>query len=213
MTKKNDLSVLTGKSSSSPFQDRKNENKLIVINGLEVIEFLDSEYHLECLAWERGCAQVRKSFRQKTSRSVKNWTEYESTRWYKVSCDGSMKSTGSSEEPEYEKLYSPEPKPRYEFTVWIPKSCLHRDEHIVIEEKDYKENLKIFKDCLVFMLSNCENYMHPLHANPDKNLSVRVPLAAGSAGMDRKEMDASPPHRYDIDPEFPDDEDDKGGDD
>lgn len=104
--------------------------------------------------------------------------------------------------------------------MWIPESRLQRDEHIVIEEKDYKENLKMFEDCLVFKLSNCENYMHPLYANPDKVLSVWVPNAAGSSREDRKgskcwndgdcesceHADECPVDAEEKDPEFPDDE-------
>lgn len=184
MKKKNN-SVLPGESSCDKVPDRNHENKLIVIDGLRVIQLLDIEYGIEHMTWERSCTQIKKSFKKKTSRSTKNGKKYESTRWYQVHEDGSMQSTGSPEEPDYSKFYSPEPKLKYGFTIWVTESRLHGDEHIVIEEKDYKDNLKIFKDCLVFRLSKCENYMHPLHANPDKVLSVRVPNAAGSAGMDR----------------------------
>lgn len=185
MARRKKDSVQPGKNSCDKVPDRNNGTKLIVINGIEVLQFLDSEYHLEHSAWERSCDSLRKSFRKKTSRSIKNDKEYETTRWYRVMPDGSMKSTGSSEEPDYSEFYTTEPKPRYGFTVWVPEIRLQRDEHIVIEEKDYKENLKIFKDCLVFRLSNCENYMHPLHANPDKVLSVRDPAKISAAREDR----------------------------
>jgi len=184
-TMKKKSSVQPGKSSCDKAPDRNNGTKLIVINGMEVLQSLDSEYHIEHSTWERSCDLIRKSFRRKTSRSIKNDKEYETTRWYRVMPDGSMKSTGSSEEPDYSEFYTPEPKPSYGFTVWVPDIRIHRDEHIVIEEKDYKENLKIFKDCLVFKLENCENYMHPLSANPDQVLSVRVLRAAGPAWQDR----------------------------
>ena len=177
-------SVPPGKSSCD--QDLDRNEKVVVIEGLRVIESLDSEYLIEHLTWERACAHIRNSFRQKTSRSVKNGKEYETTRWYRVHEDGSMKSTGSAEEPDYSKFYSPEPKPRYGFKVCILNPILRGKEHIVIEEKVFLENQKLFKDCLVFKLSDCQNRIHELYANPKKCLSVRVPKEPGSSGKDRR---------------------------
>ncbi|MDD3840091.1 MAG: hypothetical protein PHP06_05900 [Clostridia bacterium] len=205
-------SVQPGNSSCDQRQDRSDAHKIIVIDGLRVIQLMDSEYGIEHMTWERACAEIRKRFRQKTSRSIKNGTEYESTRWYQMLPGGGMKSTGSAEEPDYKKFYSPEPEPRYRFPVWISEHCLHTDEHIIVDEKDYRDNEKLFKDCLVFELDDNLNYLHPLYKNPNKNLSVRVPLSAGHTGMDRKETRCddktanADPEDFD-DPEFPGEED------
>lgn len=139
------------------------DTAIVVINAYNVIAGLEEQYIREHTTWGNQCAIVRRGFRQKTSRSVKNDKEYESTIWYKVNLDGSLESVGK-EEPDYSKYYPPEPKPTYSF-----KFQRYQD-HIILEEKDYTANQTLFRACLAFALEECRNYIHPLYANPDKAL-------------------------------------------
>jgi hypothetical protein len=137
------------------------DTAIVVINGYKVIHMLEEQYIQESVAWKVKCAAVRAGFKQKTSKTIKNSKGYESTSWYMVKPDGGLKSVGK-EEPDYSKYYPPEPKPAYSF-----KFQRYQD-HIVLEEKDYLANQKLFEDCLVFALEECRNYSHPLYANPQK---------------------------------------------
>jgi hypothetical protein len=128
---------------------------IIVINGQEVLAGLDESYKWKLEEWKGKCASVRAGFKQKTSRSKKNGKVYESTNWYEEQPGGGLKSVGK-EEPEYSKYYPPEPKPPISFNY------REYEGHVLLEEKDYTANQKLFKDCLAFNLELCRNTSHPL---------------------------------------------------
>lgn len=162
---------------------------VIIIGGIRVIEYLDSEYVRKHGQWECECAAVHTEFKQKTSRTRKNGKEYESTSWYRINPDGSLKSIGK-EAPDFKKYYPPEPKPPYSFEAFKT-----RDGHIIIEQKDYQENQNLFEDCLVFSLPSCMNQTHPLYKNTEKALkdSVRhIRSSWAGSGITRRTENSVP---------------------
>lgn len=146
------------------------KDMVIVINGMQILASLNRGYEFNHDQWASQCAAVRAGFKKKTSRSTKNGKVYKTTLWYKLKSGGGLESVGKNE-PKYEEYYPPEPKPGYDFEV------LDFEKHLIISQKDYEVNQKLFKDCLVFSLEDCKNMMHPLYKNPEKALkdSVRKP--------------------------------------
>ena len=142
------------------------DTAIIVINGAPVLDNLNSEYAWKHEQWINECASVRARFHKKTSRSQKGDKIYEYTNWYQETGSG-LKCIGK-EEPDYSKYYSPEPKPAISF------QSPGYGEHIVLSQKDYEANQKLFNDCLVFKLEGCLNYIHPLYRNLEKALKDSV---------------------------------------
>lgn len=143
------------------------DTAVVVINASEVLTDLTRSYAWKLDVWQSNCASVRAGFKKKTSRTVKNGKEYESTNWYKIKSGGGLESVGK-EEPDYEKYYPPKPEPAFTFKFQ------EYEGHVILEEKDYEANKKLFKDCLAFRLEECRNFIHPLYKNPQKAIdSVR----------------------------------------
>lgn len=129
--------------------------EIIVIDVHQVIASLEESYTMQHTIWGNECASIRAGFHKKTSRSKKNGKEHESTNWYMDTPAGGLKSVGK-EEPDYTKYYPSEPKPSISFKFQ------RYGDHILLEEKDYQENWKLFKDCLAFPLKMCVNRAFPL---------------------------------------------------
>jgi len=143
------------------------DTAILVIDGSRILAELNHQYERNRYEWEIQCSAVKARFKQKTSRTTKNGKVYESTNWYEEQPGGGLKSVGK-EEPDYSKYYSPEPKPVYSF------GFNEYDGHVILEEKDYKANQALFRDCLAFRLEECVNFSHPLYKNPQKAIdSVR----------------------------------------
>lgn len=140
------------------------DTQIIVIDGNHILARLDSEYERKYSEWQLLCSAVRAGFKKKTSRTIKNGKEYESTNWYMEQPGGGLKSVGK-EEPDYRKYYPPKPKPACSF------GFQRYDEHVLLEKKDYEANLKLFKEYLAFPLEECQNRIHPLYKNPQKALN------------------------------------------
>lgn len=160
-------------------------NEILVINGYEDIVALEESYIQKHTIWGNECASVRAMFKKKTSRKEKNGKLYEYTNWYRETSGGGLESVGK-QEPDYKKYYPPEPKPAYSFAF------KEYEGHVILEEKYYLENQKLFEECLAFRLEECQNRIHPLYANPDKAIkdSVRKSgvisaRSSGNAGQKR----------------------------
>ncbi len=138
------------------------KNMVIIIGGAPVLAGLNREYDMNHRIWESQCAGVRASFKKKTSRKGK----YEYTNWYREKSGGGLQSVGK-EEPDYSKYYPPEPKPAHSF------NAQEYSGHLILEQKDYEANQKLFKDSLVFKLEDCQNFGHPLYKNPEKALKEK----------------------------------------
>lgn len=141
------------------------DTPIIVIDGSRILAKLDSDYERKHSEWHLLCSAVRAGFKKKTSRTIKNGKEYEYTNWYMEQPGGGLKSVGK-EEPDYSKYYPSEPKPLIMFKFqeyWG---------HVLLEEKDYIANQTLFRDCLVFKLEECMNYIHPLYKDPNKAIKT-----------------------------------------
>jgi hypothetical protein len=170
---------------------------IIVIGGSRILANLDSNYQRAYSEWHAQCLAVHARFKKKTSRTVKNGKEYESTNWYEENGNGGLKSVGK-EEPDYKKYYPPEPKRRYSFPF------RGYDGHALLEEKDYNANQVLFLDCLAFPLEECTNRIHPLYKNPQEAVnSVRSPgtISARSSGEtgQKKQIENCPKKDCDYD--------------
>ena len=161
---------------------------IVVVNGTDIIEELQRDYRFAVTTWGADCFKIRNSYMMKTSRSEKKGVEYEYTNWYKRNPDGGLTIHGK-EEPDYQKLYPPEPEPVIKFPYW---TYADRDyapsEHLILTEKDYKENESMFSKCLVFRLTDCINVEDRLYKDPKALLvnSVIPERAADETRKDRK---------------------------
>jgi hypothetical protein len=99
-----------------------------------------------------------------TSRTTKGGKVFEYTNWYEENGTGGLKSVGK-EEPDYKKYYPPAPKAGYSF----PYKEYGR--HVLLAEKDYNANQAVFRTCLAFPLDGCQNRIHPLYKNPQKEVN------------------------------------------
>lgn len=142
-----------------------NDTPIIVIDGSRILRSLDLEYQRKCSEWHAQCQAVHARYKKKTSRTVKNGKEYESTNWYVENGNGGLKSVGKVE-PDYKKYYPPEPKRSFSF------SFREYAGDVLIEQKDYNSNQAIFRNCLAFPIEACLNLNHPLYKNP-----LSVPLS------------------------------------
>ncbi len=161
------------------------ETPIIVINASPVLASLNRSYQYKLDDWKAKCASIRAGFHKKTSRSQKNGHVYEYTHWYIEKPGGGLQIVGK-EEPDYTKYYPPEPKSECSF------KADEYEGHLIMDEGDYLENQKIFKDCLAFPIEECENFNHPLFVDPEKAInSVRNSRnsSEGSRGTVRQKRD------------------------
>jgi hypothetical protein len=141
------------------------DTPIIVIDGSRNLAKLDSEYERKHSEWHILCSSVRAGFKKKTSRTIKNGKEYESTNWYMEQPGGGLKSVGK-EEPDYSKYYPPESKHAYSLKFQ------EYEGHVLLEEKDYMANQALFRDCLAFRLEECMNFIRPLYKDPNKAIKT-----------------------------------------
>lgn len=153
---------------------------IIVINGSAAIEKLEREYRYELADWKVKCANIRASYRMKTSSMEKNGKVYEYTKCYRTKEGGGLECVGK-EMPDFDKIMPPEPQSPITFEYWKYDGGEYFGcEHIVMTAKDWKENWNQFTgttQCLAFRLEDCQSMTHPLYENPEKDLgdSVHVP--------------------------------------